>query len=103
MKKLLVVALLLALLAPASAQTSKTRDHVQTLASERFGGREAGTDGERLAGEYIAAQLARVGAKPLPGASSMFESFNFTAGAQDGGSRISLQYQPAGGSGPLAG
>jgi Zn-dependent M28 family amino/carboxypeptidase len=103
MKKLLVVALLLALLAPASAQTSKTRDHVQTLASERFGGREAGTDGERLAGEYIAAQLARVGAKPLPGATSMFESFNFTAGAQDGGSRISLQYQPAGGNGPLAG
>src|SRR3954447_25552890 len=94
MKKLLVVALLLALLAPASAQTSKTRDHVQTLASERFGGREAGTDGERLAGDYIAAQLTRAGAKPLPGKADMFEPFQFTAGSRDGGSTIAITRDP---------
>src|SRR3954469_2002161 len=87
--------LLLLLLAPAWAQApagSKTRDHVQTLASERFGGREAGTDGERLAGEYIAAQLASVGAKPLPGKQDMFLPFEFTAGAKDAGSKISVRY-----------
>ena len=46
------VVLLLLAVAPLWAQTattSQTRTHVQTLASERFAGREAGTDGERLA------------------------------------------------------
>src|SRR6476646_5530253 len=100
MKKLLVVALLVA--SPAYAQTptaSKTRDHVQTLASERFDGREAGTQGERLAGDYIAAQLARVGAKPLPGKPDMFLPFDFTAGARDGGSKIAVTHDPGVGGG----
>src|SRR3954465_8891676 len=95
MKKLFVVALLLA--SPAFAQTaapSKTRTHVQTLASERFGGREAGTEGERLAGDYIATQLARVGAKPRAGKADMFEPFHFTAGARDGGSTFSVPFDP---------
>jgi hypothetical protein len=92
--------LLLLVVVPSWAQTttaSKTRDHVQTLASERFGGREAGSEGERLAGDYIAAQLGRFGAKPLPGKSDMFEPFQFTAGARDGGSRVSVRYLPSGG------
>ena len=87
--------LLLLVVAPAWAQTatsSKTRDHVQTLASERFGGREAGSEGEQLAGDYIATQLGRFGAKPLPGKRDMFEPFQFTAGARDGGSTISVRY-----------
>ena len=50
----------------------------------------AGSEGERLAAEYIAAQLARVGARPLPGESDMFVPFEFTAGSRDGGSRISI-------------
>ena len=94
------VVLLLLVVAPSWAQTttaSKTRDHVQTLASERFGGREAGSEGERLAGDYIATQLGRFGAKPLPGKSDMFEPFQFTAGARDGGSRVSVRYLPSGG------
>jgi Peptidase family M28/PA domain/PDZ domain len=68
--------------------TSKTKAHVQTLASEKFEGREAGTPGERLAGDYIAQQLARIGAKPLPGHRDAFVSFDFTAGSKDGGSRL---------------
>ncbi len=94
------VVLLLVAVTPLWAQTataSKTRDHVQTLASERFGGREAGSEGERLAGDYIATQLGRFGAKPLPGKSDMFEPFQFTAGARDGGSRVSVRYLPSGG------
>jgi hypothetical protein len=86
--------LLVAAAVPSFAQTaaaSRTRGHVQTLASEKFGGREAGSDGERLAGEYVAAQLARIGARPLPGRKDMFAAFEFTAGSRDGGSRISVQ------------
>src|SRR5688572_14503701 len=87
---------------PSFAQTtaaSRTRGHVETLASEKFGGREAGSDGERLAGTYLAAQLARIGARPLPGRKDMFVPFEFTAGSRDGGSRVSLQRASQNGSG----
>jgi hypothetical protein len=73
-----------------SAATSTTRTYVETLASERFAGREAGSSGERLAGDYLAAQLARIGAKPLPGRDSVFLPFEFTAGSRDGGSRVAV-------------
>ena len=70
-----------------------TRPYVETLASERFGGREAGSPGERLAGDYLAAQLARLGARPLPGRADVFAPFDFTAGSRDGGSRIVVSGQ----------
>jgi hypothetical protein len=78
--------------APAAqvATTSPTRAHVETLASEKFGGREAGSDGERLAADYIAAQLQRLGARPLPGAGDMFHTFEFTAGSRDGGTTLDI-------------
>jgi hypothetical protein len=80
--------LLLAAAAPVEAQNSATRPFVETLASEKFAGREAGSPGEQLAADYIAAQLARMGARPLPGQSDMFVPFTFTAGSKDGGSRV---------------
>jgi hypothetical protein len=67
-----------------------TRPFVETLASEKLGGREAGSADERAAGTYLAAQLARLGARPLPGRSDMFQSFAFTAGSRDAGSRVSV-------------
>ncbi|MEW6322301.1 MAG: M20/M25/M40 family metallo-hydrolase [Acidobacteriota bacterium] len=69
---------------------SATRAHVETLASEAFGGRQAGSPGERMAAEYIAQELARIGARPLPGRSDMFVPFEFTAGSRDGGSRVTV-------------
>jgi hypothetical protein len=94
MKISIVTTLVAALVAgPAYAQTataSKTRAHVEMLASPKLEGRQAGSEGERLAAEYIAAQLARVGAKPLPGQSDMFPAFEFTAGSRDGGSAVSV-------------
>jgi hypothetical protein len=84
--RLTAAVLVLAGTLPAAAQTSATRTHVQTLASEKFAGREAGSPGERLAGDYIASQLVRMGAKPLPGHTDMFVPFTFTAGSRDGGS-----------------
>jgi Zn-dependent M28 family amino/carboxypeptidase len=79
--------------APAPATATGTRSYVETLASKRFAGREAGSTGEQQAGDYIAAQLARVGARPLPGRQDMFMSFDFTAGSRDGGSQLSTGSQ----------
>jgi hypothetical protein len=89
----LVAILLLAGVSASLAQTaapSRTRAHVEFLASEKLEGREAGSPGERLAADYLAAQLARIGARPLPGRADMFLPFDFTAGSRDGGSRVSI-------------
>ena len=87
----LTALLLLCLSTTAAAQapaTSKTRPHVEFLASDALEGREAGSPGERLAADYLAAQLSRMGARPLPGQADMFMPFAFTAGSRDGGSSI---------------
>jgi Zn-dependent M28 family amino/carboxypeptidase len=72
------------------AQTSKTRAHVETLASARLEGRLAGSNGERLAADYIVAELQKIGAKPLPGQKDFREPFEFTAGTKDGGTSVTL-------------
>jgi hypothetical protein len=76
--------------AAAQSPRSNTRAHVETLAAPRLEGRQAGSAGERLAAEYIAAQLARAGARPLPGYTDMYVPFEFTAGSRDGGSRVTV-------------
>ena len=80
-----------------NAGTTATRQHVQTLASEQLDGRLTGSAGERLAGDYIVAQLQKIGAKPVPGQTDYRVPFDFTAGSKDGGSTIDLTYAPAGG------
>jgi Zn-dependent M28 family amino/carboxypeptidase len=77
--------------ASVSAQTvaqSRTKGHVEVLASERFEGRMAGSAGEQLAAEYIARELKRVGARSLPGAKDFYQPFEFTAGTKDAGSTV---------------
>src|SRR5689334_2445843 len=74
---------------------SKTRAAVEFLASDRLEAREAGSPGERMAGDYIAMQLARAGAKPLPGHADMFMPFEFTSGTRDGGTTMTVK--PMGG------
>ena len=73
---------------------SPTRSHVETLASERFGGRQAGSDGERLAADYLVAQLTRLGARPLPGRNDMFVPFEFVAGSRDAGATLRIGAAP---------
>ena len=68
--RLALVALVLCLCAahnPAAQLRPLTRPHVEALASEKLAGREAGSQGERLAAEYLARQLELFGARPLPG------------------------------------
>ena len=98
-RTLILAAVLLASSTPSSSQAvaSRTRAHVEALASERLAGREAGSPGERLAADYIAQQLARVGARPLPGRSDLFATFEFTAGSRDGGTQVSIQRAASGG------
>ena len=50
----------------------------------RFEGRLTGSNGERLASEYLSTELKRIGARPLPGRSDFLLPFEFTAGSRDG-------------------
>ena len=76
MKRIGVGALVLASAICAYAQSpSKTRTHVETLASTRLEGRLAGSRGEQLAADYIAGELRKIGAKPLPGRTDLLEPF----------------------------
>ena len=88
---LLAIAALLVPQVPVHAQTatqSRTRTHVQTLASPKMEGRLTGSAGEKLAADYLIAELKKIGARPLPGATDFRMPFSFTAGSKDGGSRI---------------
>jgi membrane-associated protease RseP (regulator of RpoE activity) len=85
--------------APAYSQTatpSRSRAHIETLASDKFDGRLTGTAGERLAGDYLIGELKRMGAKPLPGMTDFRMPFTFTAGSKDGGSKLTVNRTGAG-------
>lgn len=80
--------------APTLSQTatpSRTKTHVTTLASDKFEGRLTGSPGEKLAADYLIAELKRIGAKPLPGLTDFRMPFTFTAGSKDGGSKLTVQ------------
>ena len=79
------------------AQLSKTRAHVEVLASPRLEGRLAGSTGEKLASDYLVGELKTIGAKPLPGQTDYLLPFEFTAGTKDGGSAVSLTSAPKNG------
>ncbi|HMD35903.1 MAG TPA: M20/M25/M40 family metallo-hydrolase [Vicinamibacterales bacterium] len=81
---------LIAAVATVASAQSQTRAHVQALASERTEGRLAGSNGERVAADYIVSELQKIGAKPLPGQKDFRLPFEFTAGANDGGSTITV-------------
>jgi len=86
---------LIAAAAGLQAQASRTRAHVEALASPRFEGRLAGSDGERLASDYLVAELQKLGVKPLPGQQDLRLPFEFTAGTKDGGSTIGISLTDA--------
>ena len=68
---------------------------MEALASSELVGRLAGSDGERKAAEYLARELTRIGAKPLPGQADYRLPFEFTAGSKDAGSTITVQREGA--------
>jgi len=65
----------------AATQTitfSETQEHVETLASDKFEGREAGTKGEQLAADYIASYFKQAGLKPGGDAGTFFQHFKIS-------------------------
>lgn len=64
---------------PDSAAIARMTADVQYLASDPLEGREAGTPGERLAAEYIAAEFAKLGLKPKGNMGSYLQAFTFQA------------------------
>ena len=93
----LIVVAVAAVGGQSATTPSKTRAHVETLASDRLEGRLAGSKGESLAGAYIADELNKLGAKPLPGRTDFLMPFQFTAGTRDGGSTVALATQSSSG------
>ena len=82
---LLVAGLVLAVPAPVQAQTcpqpagltsdlSLPLSAVRYLSDDALGGRRAGSDGERCAGDYIAAEFARLALAPAGEAGTFFQS-----------------------------
>lgn len=55
-------------IARPSVSVDRLREHVEVLASDRLAGRLAGTEGIRLAEEYIARKFQEYGLQPVPGA-----------------------------------
>jgi len=80
----------LAVAQPAAPVASKTRADVTVLASDRLAGRQAGSEGARLAADHLVAELKTMGAQPLPGQKDFRLPFSFTAGVRDGGTTLSI-------------
>jgi hypothetical protein len=75
----------------AQSVATHTKADVAALASEKTDGRLAGSPGERAAGDYLASELRRIGAQPLPGRTDYRVAFDFTAGTKDGGTTVSVE------------
>jgi hypothetical protein len=76
--------------AQPAATPSRTRAHVDTLASPTLQGRMTGSPGADAAAAYIEAELKRLGARPLPGAASWRVPFTFTSAIADAGTKVSV-------------
>ena len=63
------------------------RQHIEFLASDDLQGREAGTEAEKKAAEYIAAQFEKIGLEPLGVEDSWYQDFDFLAGKNYGGTK----------------
>ncbi len=74
----------------AAPAASKTRADVTVLASDRLAGRQAGSEGARLAADHLVAELKKMGAQPLPGQKDFRLPFSFTAGVKDGGTTLTV-------------
>ncbi|MEW5685452.1 MAG: M20/M25/M40 family metallo-hydrolase [Pseudomonadota bacterium] len=87
MKLIQVLALSLAVAAPAYAQTSpdlsrsaaNVKAHVEFLASDLLQGREAGSPGYDIAANYVASQFAQLGLKPAGDKGTYFQTVPLVA------------------------
>ena len=93
MRKFISIGIVLAVAsigATATAGELQLRNDVTFLVDERTAGRMTGSEGARLAADYLEKQLEAIGASALPGLDGFVQPFEFTAGMEDGGSTIRL-------------
>ena len=64
----------------AAITPADIRLHLSYLASEALGGRLTGSDGERLATDYVARVFGALGLQPAGDDGTFFQTFPFTAG-----------------------
>lgn len=64
----------------AAITPADIRLHISYLASEALGGRLTGSDGERLATDYVAHVFGALGLQPAGDDGTFFQTFPFTAG-----------------------
>ena len=86
MKRTIDLALVfcLAVTLPVVAELGQVKTDVKTLADDSMGGRMTGSEGEKLAADYITEELKNLGMIPLPKFGSFLQPFEFTAGMDDG-------------------
>ncbi|MCB2155543.1 M28 family peptidase [bacterium] len=87
LRQTILLSVVLLLLATSAVAQHAIR-HVEVLASPEFGGRQTETEGEALAADYIASQLRRIGAQPLPGSEGFFHFFQRRDVIDDEGTRL---------------
>ncbi|MCC6547252.1 M20/M25/M40 family metallo-hydrolase [Candidatus Sumerlaeota bacterium] len=90
MKKSLMILAMAVIPCLAAADETDLRAHVEFLSSPLLEGRLTGSEGERIASEYLGAQLRARGIQPLPGHDSFLLPFDFVSGMKDEGSSIKL-------------
>lgn len=78
MKKIILVALLIVLVACQEQTPVSLQDDVSFLASDELKGRQTGTEGELLAANYIKERFKSIGVSPKGQAGSYFQTFTFT-------------------------
>jgi Peptidase family M28/PDZ domain/PA domain len=66
----------------SAASAADLRRTVEFLASEELAGRMTGSEGSRLAADYLAAQLQRAGLHPGGDKGTFFQEFEFSAGVR---------------------
>ncbi len=64
----------------AEITASDMKQHVTYLASDELEGRLTGTEGEKLATQYVADVFQKLGLQPMGDKDTWFENFDFTAG-----------------------
>lgn len=67
---------------------ARLKKDVGILASDSLSGREAGTEGEIMARNYIVAQFKEIGLQPLFGGNSYLQSFDVNGGARFGANTL---------------
>jgi Tol biopolymer transport system component len=80
----------------AAITPADIRLHISYLASEALGGRLTGSDGERLATDYVARMLGAMGLQPAGDDGTFFQTFPFTAGVSLDATNVLTVHTPQG-------